>query len=87
MPDPEIAEAENAEATGLPPVERLQVVEIRPEDTIIASAPSHTSRDQAQALRDDLAAKWPSNDIVVMSGGVELAVQRSTPAPAPKETR
>lgn len=62
--------------TDLPPVERLQVVEIRPGDTILASVSAWTPMDQVQALKRQLAERWPDNEISILAGGIKLAVYR-----------
>lgn len=67
---------------GTPPtLERLQVVDLQPGDTIIATLAPGTTKELAAAVEYDLMGRYPDNDINVLPPGVSLHVMRPAPAP------
>lgn len=71
----EQATAAPGEMRDLPPLERVQVVEIRPGDTVIATIPQGVGPEQAQQLVGELEARFPNN-LVLLVQGTELSVIR-----------
>lgn len=68
--------ATSTSGVAMPEVERLQVVEVRPGDTVVATVPADTNPAEATDLCDGLAARWPDTRVVVLAGAIELAVYR-----------
>ena len=58
------------------PVHRINVVEIRPADTIIIEMEGRLSKDGRDNLEKALRAVWPSIKVLVMDGGMRLTVAR-----------
>lgn len=63
------------EARQLPEVERLQVAEVRPGDTIIATTQSGVGEDGLDRLKAGIEAIFPEQEVIV-TVGVTLDVQR-----------
>lgn len=62
----------------LPTVERMQAVEVRPGDVIVATVPADTGQAEVERLRDFIVERWPGNRVAVLANGIELAVHRPT---------
>jgi len=60
----------------LPGVKRLEVVEIRPGDTVIVTLPSHATPETAKALMPHLKELFPENEVVFLGGDIALEVVR-----------
>jgi hypothetical protein len=67
-------------AAGLPAVERIEALEVRPGDTIVATPnPDVTLTNQMQAeLAQALGALWPGHKVLV-AAGFSLGVVRPDP--------
>lgn len=60
----------------LPPIERLQAMEVRPTDVIVATcANPHMSMGDRQRVHDALKDRFPANKILVLPPDISLAVQ------------
>jgi len=68
----------------LPDVERLQVVDIRPNDTIVLHLPERTTLEQGEELAARFRAKFPDQKVLVLGAGLEIEVHRAPPALTPK---
>lgn len=69
----------------LPPIERLQVVDIQPGDYVIATIAERAfDWGEVKALGDDLRTRFPDQHVLVVTG-VDLDVMRpvhhTTPEP------
>lgn len=56
--------------------ERIQVVDLRPGDTIIVSTEDFLSQEQRTRLRHDFLRRFPENEVVVCEGGMHITVAR-----------
>lgn len=61
--------------TPLPPLERLQAVEVQPDDVIVATSPNVITATSIDAIR----RAFPRNKILVVEGGATIEVQRPAP--------
>lgn len=57
-------------------ISRMDVVNLRPDDTIILSFPSGISREDVQEVVTNLKVFFPLNKIVALDGGVTFAVAK-----------
>lgn len=57
----------------LPPLEAIKVLSLNPGDVIVAEV-SHPIRvEQAERLREQLAAEFPGHKIIITTAGISLA--------------
>lgn len=56
--------------------ERIQVVDLRPGDTIIVSFDGFLSKTQREDLRASCEKRFPENKVVVCEGGMQITVAR-----------
>lgn len=59
----------------LPPIERLQVVALQPGDHLVATVPRGSSTDQMTNLAETLKARFPDNQVLIVTG-FELTAMR-----------
>jgi hypothetical protein len=57
-------------------ISRMDVVNLRPDDTIILSFPSETVKGEIQKVVTNLKVFFPLNKIVVLEAGATFAVAR-----------
>jgi hypothetical protein len=60
----------------LPPVKRLEVVELRPGDTVIATLPDDTTHERAEKIRQQLQTRFPGHQIIIKPRSIDLEFQR-----------
>jgi len=65
----------------LPPIERMQAVEVGPNDVIVVTVPEDVEQHEADRIRDALVEHWPNNRIAVLAESIELAVYRPEAQP------
>ena len=60
----------------LPPIERVQAVEVGPYDTVVVTIREQITAEQADHLRGKLEEFFPANKILILAGDAELSVTR-----------
>lgn len=55
---------------------RIEAVEIRPGDIVVACTDQVLAREAGERLRYDLAQRFPGHQVVVLTAGVKLSVVR-----------
>jgi hypothetical protein len=62
----------------LPEPNRLNVVELGPDDILVLRCPSSMSGEAAEWLRSEMEARFPGRRCLVLGDGITLDVLRET---------
>lgn len=61
---------------GIPAVKSVEVLNVKPRDTLVLSFPGALTQDDAERLREAVKQKFPHNEVIVLSEGLDLKVIR-----------
>lgn len=64
--------------TDIQRIERIQVAEINPGDTVIITLPEQATPDEMERFAEAFKDRFPNNEVLIVSSGVEIAVKRET---------
>lgn len=51
----------------------IRRLRLRPGDFLVIELPEHVSREMAATFREQISAKFPDNEIMVVGGGARVA--------------
>lgn len=65
-------------AAGIPAVQSIERLEVKPEDTIVVTYPGPLSDRTATAIANAIKGKFPEQKVLVLGEGMTIKVLRKT---------